>query len=144
MMNAFTPEAQHVLQRAQDIMLMRHHAQLEVEHIFYALLEQTNDKPAFLIRQVGGDTESMFNRLYVELGKIAEDAGNYGTLTHGGPRVERLLQRAAEEAQLLGSERIGTEHLLLAVVDEEEGPTRRIVESAGLEKEGVYAALRGG
>ena len=63
MMSRFTEKAQEALQRAQQIMFAKQHTQLDVEHIFLALLQQRNSLPAQIITALGGNVESMTERL---------------------------------------------------------------------------------
>ena len=59
MMSRFTEKAQEALQRAQQIMFAKQHTQLDVEHIFLALLQQRNSLPAQIITKLGGDVHAM-------------------------------------------------------------------------------------
>jgi ATP-dependent Clp protease ATP-binding subunit ClpC len=47
------------------------------------------------------------------------------------PRLRKVLSLAAEEAQRLGHDHVGTEHLLLAIVREGEGVAAKILERFG-------------
>ncbi|HKY55280.1 MAG TPA: AAA family ATPase, partial [Anaerolineales bacterium] len=63
------------------------------------------------------------------------------------PRVKRIVDLANEEANRLKDEYISTEHIFLAILTERNTPAARILESAGLTRDRVYAAiqdLRGG
>jgi ATP-dependent Clp protease ATP-binding subunit ClpC len=51
------------------------------------------------------------------------------------PRVRKVIGSALDEARRLGDDRMGTEHLLLGIVQEGEGVANAILEKAGaLEK----------
>jgi len=56
-------------------------------------------------------------------------------------RARRLLSLAQEEAQRFNSSYIGTEHLLLGLVREEDGLGARVLESLGIELNTVRAAV---
>jgi ATP-dependent Clp protease ATP-binding subunit ClpC len=61
--------------------------------------------------------------------------------------VKRIIDLANEEANRLKDEYISTEHIFLAILTERNTPAARILESAGLTRDRVYAAiqdLRGG
>ncbi|HEY0069693.1 MAG TPA: Clp protease N-terminal domain-containing protein, partial [Chloroflexia bacterium] len=62
-MSRFTERAQEALQRAQQIMFAKQHTQLDVEHLFLALLQQRNSLPAQIITRLGGDAQMMTRRL---------------------------------------------------------------------------------
>jgi ATP-dependent Clp protease ATP-binding subunit ClpC len=44
-------------------MFARQHTQLDVEHIFLALLQQRNSLPAQIITRLGGDAQGMVRRI---------------------------------------------------------------------------------
>jgi enamine deaminase RidA (YjgF/YER057c/UK114 family) len=144
MMSRFTEKAQEVLQRAQQIMFTKQHTQLDVEHIFLALLSQRNSFPAEIIRDLGGNVEEMIQQLESALNGMQNfattnrsNATGYITL-----RANRVLQGAAEEADRLNDDFISTEHLLLAVAGDRGGQTGRILREAGIDQENIYKVLR--
>jgi ATP-dependent Clp protease ATP-binding subunit ClpC len=59
------------------------------------------------------------------------------------PRVKNLLERARDEAQRLNDEYISAEHLLVAVVQEDQGDTTKVLAEFGVDLEKVYQALAG-
>src|SRR5438874_10252704 len=101
-MNRFTERAQETLQRAQQIMFAKQHTQLDVEHIFLALLQQRNSLPAQIITRLEGDVQTMSRRLETAL----NNAQNIGVMQgpHSGYitlRANRVLQGSTEEADRL-------------------------------------------
>src|SRR5436853_1683743 len=99
MMSRFTEKAQEALQRAQQIMMAKQHTQLDVEHIFLALLQQRNSLPAQIIASAGGDVPNMAHRLESVLDKMPSYNASRGTATgYITLRATRVLQGAAEEA----------------------------------------------
>src|SRR5438132_2275310 len=144
MQNRFTERAQEALQRAQQIMFAKQHTQLDVEHIFLALLQQRNSLPAQIISKLEGDVQTMTRRVESALNNMpsystGRSAAATGYITL---RASRVLQGAAEEADRLNDEYISTEHLLLAIANERGGSTARILQEAGIDQEKIYAALR--
>jgi ATP-dependent Clp protease ATP-binding subunit ClpC len=57
-------------------------------------------------------------------------------------RVRRLLARAREVAMELRHEYVGTEHLLIAMAEETEGPAVTVLESLGVRRDGIVARVR--
>jgi len=57
------------------------------------------------------------------------------------PRVKRVLERALEEALDLGHNHIGTEHLLLGLIRERDGPAAIVLENLGIRAELVRAEV---
>lgn len=57
------------------------------------------------------------------------------------PRARRVLERAAQEAQALSSAQIGTEHLLLAILKEQDSVAARLLNTAGIDAQKMYIDL---
>jgi ATP-dependent Clp protease ATP-binding subunit ClpC len=144
MMNRFTEKAQEALQRAQQIMFAKQHTQLDVEHVFLALLQQRNSLPAQIISRLEGDVQTMTRRIETALNNTPNYGAGRGTATTGyiTLRAQRVLQGAAEEADRLNDEFISTEHLLLAIANERGGKTAAVLQEAGIDQEKIYTALR--
>jgi ATP-dependent Clp protease ATP-binding subunit ClpC len=53
------------------------------------------------------------------------------------PRAMQILERAPLEATSLGSDRVASEHVLLALVDDHEGIAARILREYGVDTERV-------
>jgi ATP-dependent Clp protease ATP-binding subunit ClpC len=124
-------------------MYAKQHTQLDVEHIFLALLQQRNSMPAQIITKAGGDVSTMTRRLENALNNMPNYTMGRGTATgYITLRATRVLQGATEEADRLNDEFISTEHLLLAIGNERGGAAARIMGEAGIEQEKIYAALR--
>src|SRR5687768_13852305 len=144
MMSRFTEKAQEALQRAQQVMFAKQHTQLDVEHIFLALLQQRNSLPAQIITKLGGDPPAMMRRLEGALNNMQSWAASRGTATTGyiTLRCNRVLQGAAEEADRLNDDFISTEHILLAIANERGGATGSILQEATIDQEKIYGVLR--
>ena len=137
----FTEQAQEVLQASQEIVRRYRHTQWDSEHILMALLEQENGVPADIFREVGVSVGGMRDRLHQLLDqgpKIAnETAQMFDT-----PRTRALLQRAKREAERMSDEFIGSEHLLVAAIQEDQGDAARVVAEFRINLESVYQALK--
>jgi enamine deaminase RidA (YjgF/YER057c/UK114 family) len=142
-MSRFTERAQEALQRAQQIMFAKQHMQLDVEHLFLAMLQQRNSLPAAIITKLGGDAQAITERLESALNNMQSFAVGRGVTTgYITLRANRVLQGAVEEADRLNDEFISTEHLFLALVVERGGATGRILQEADIDQEKVTTALR--
>jgi ATP-dependent Clp protease ATP-binding subunit ClpC len=144
MMSRFTEKAQEALQRAQQVMFAKQHTQLDVEHIFLALLQQRNSLPGQIITKLGGDPQAMMRRLEGALNNMQNWTASRGTSTTGyiTLRCNRVLQGAAEEADRLNDDFISTEHILLAIANERGGATGTILQEVNIDQEKIYAVLR--
>ena len=139
----FTDKAQEAFQEAQEIMHEQHHTQLDVEHIFLAMLRQRDGLTNRALNRLGVDTDTISQRVERELEKSPKVYGQYGygNQVYITPRTQRLVKRAEEEAARLTDQYVGIEHLLIAISGEREGASSRILNSFGIDQERVYQAL---
>ena len=145
----FTERAQEAAQRAAEIIQRYGHNQIDTEHILLALIEQPGGVIPQILEKLSVSAEALTERLDATL-RASPKANIFG----GGagqifitPRVKRIIDLANEEANRLKDEYISTEHIFLAILTERNTPAARILESAGLTRDRVYAAiqdLRGG
>jgi ATP-dependent Clp protease ATP-binding subunit ClpC len=145
----FTERAQEAAQRAAEIIQRYGHNQIDTEHILLALIEQPGGVIPQILEKLTVSPEALTERLDATL-RASPKANIFG----GGagqifitPRVKRIIDLANEEANRLKDEYISTEHIFLAILTERNTPAARILESAGLTRDRVYAAiqdLRGG
>ena len=101
-------------------------------------------------------TDSLARRIITKLGvnpdqlreRVAQSVARTPKLGYGAPqifqtpRIVSMLEAANAEADRLRDEFIGVEHILLAIVDERDGESARILKEAGIDKERLYRALQ--
>ncbi len=132
-----TREARQVVNRAADEAARLGHSYVGTEHLLLALTEE-GDTAAQLLRSCGigpGRLRELVEET-VDLGKPAHRAAQGLT-----PRAKNCLQLAAQEAARLGRREADTEHLLLGLLRDEDSAALRILRSAGLEPDRLYARL---
>jgi ATP-dependent Clp protease ATP-binding subunit ClpC len=137
----FTEQAQEVLSRSQEIMRRYRHSQWDSEHFLMALLEQEKGVPSEILRQLGVSVEAMRRRMH-ELLEQAPKVSYESNQIYLTPRAARLLDRAKAEASRLNDEFISTEHLLVALTQEDQGDVARAMKEFNIGTEGVYQALQ--
>ncbi|MFM7677549.1 MAG: Clp protease N-terminal domain-containing protein, partial [Roseiflexaceae bacterium] len=139
----FTEKAQEAFQEAQNIMSSLHHTQLDVEHIFLALLRQRDGLASKTFSKLAVDIEQIAQRVEYELEKSPKVYGQniYGNQVYITPRTQRLVKRAEEETQRLNDQFTGIEHLLIAILNERDGASQRILSSFNITQERLYQAL---
>ncbi len=145
----FTERAQEAAQKAAEIIQRYGHNQIDTEHILLALIEQQQGVVGQLLEIMSVDANGLRDRLDQML-RESPKASIYG----GGtgqvfitPRVKRIIEVANQEATNLNDEYISTEHLFLAIVEEKDTPSSRLLKENGVTKERVLDAiqqLRGG
>lgn len=139
----FTEKAQDAFQTAQEIMQEQHHTQLDVEHVFLAMLRQKDGLAQRTMVRLQVEPEVISQRVERELEKSPKVYGQYGfdNRVYVTPRTQRLVKRAEEEAARLGDKYVGIDHLLIALSGEREGASARILNSFNIDQERIYQAL---
>jgi len=129
MFEKFTERGRKVIIYAREEAEKRQNDYLGTEHLLLALLREEEGISAAIIKKMGISTEEV--RMEIER-KLP-----YGTnvLTFGDipftPRAKKVLELAVEEARLIGHSYIGSEHLLLGLLREDEGIAGRTLRSLG-------------
>ncbi|MEK7267422.1 MAG: ATP-dependent Clp protease ATP-binding subunit [Nitrospirota bacterium] len=129
MFEKFTERGRKVIIYAREEAEKRQNDYLGTEHLLLALLREEEGISAAIIKKMGISIEEV--RMEVER-KLP-----YGTnvLTFGDipftPRAKKVLELAVEEARLIGHSYIGSEHLLLGILREDEGIAGRTLRSLG-------------
>jgi ATP-dependent Clp protease ATP-binding subunit ClpA len=130
----FTVRAKRVLSYSQEEAQRFQHNYIGTEHLLLGL-----------VREQGGIAAHVLHNLGVELNKVRSAVefiigrGDRIVLGEIGltPRAKKIIELAADEARLLNHSYIGTEHLLLGLVQEGQGIAVGVLESLGAETERV-------
>ena len=130
MSNRFTERAQRVILIAQEEAKRLNHDYVGTEHILLGLIALGEGVAAQVLANLGVD----LRRVRSEIEKIVGTGDNVMLLGEipFTPRSKKVLEYAVEEAQHMGHSYVGTEHLLLGLIREEEGVAARVLENLGL------------
>lgn len=127
MFERFTDRARRVVVMAQDEARSLRHGYIGTEHILLALVGEGEGVAAQALKQVGVTPEQVRSRIQEVLG-----VGPEGQMASGHipftPRAKKVLELGLREALQLGHSYIGTEHLLLGLIREDEGVAAQILE----------------
>ena len=133
-----TLKAQEAVQAAQEEASKRHHQQVEVEHLLFALIEQMDGVVLPLLKKLGADPGGIKSDIENVLNKLPKVEGL--VQTYLSPRLGKLFDKAEKEAEQLKDEYISTEHLFIAAA-EGEGTAREILARHGVTKDKIFTAL---
>lgn len=129
MFEKFTERGRKVIIYAREEAEKRQNDYLGTEHLLLALLREEDSLHVAILKKMGLSIED----LYMEIERNLPAGTNI--LTFGDipftPRAKKVLELAVEEARLLGHNYIGSEHLLLGLIREEEGIAGKILRSFG-------------
>ncbi len=137
----FTEQAQESLSNSQLILNRYRHNQWDCEHIFMALIEQEKGVPAEILNELGLNIDVLHGRVHSMLENADKTAGSSNQI-YETPRLNELFLRADTEAKRLNDEFIGSEHLLVALTQEDTGEVSEVLEEFDISTEKVYQALQ--
>ena len=139
--NKLTEKAQEGLVEAQGLAQRRRNTQLEPEHLLYALAGQEGGVVPAVLAKLGVDQNVVRQQLETALDGLARAEGQ--TELRMSPRFQRTWEAAQSEAEHLKDEYVSTEHLLLALADDQEkGQAGQILRRLGVTRDHVYQALQ--
>ena len=137
----FTEQARAAIGASQEILRQLQHSQWDSEHILMALLDQDKGVAIDIMTETGVYVDAIKTRLTAILGKAPKVASQTNQI-FVTPRVEALLNRSKVEADRLGDDFIGTEHLFIALTQEEQGGVAEVLKQHNVDTERVYQALQ--
>ncbi|MGQ9491539.1 MAG: ATP-dependent Clp protease ATP-binding subunit [Anaerolineae bacterium] len=145
----FTQQAQDAAMRAYELMQRYGHNQVDVEHLFLALLEQPKGLIAEMLGHMGAPVDHMRERLMDNLQRTPRIAGpmmypQAVAQVFITPRLKRVIDQATEEARVLQNEYISTEHLLLGILSERGGFSANLLREARITRDMVLNAMEQG
>ncbi len=128
----FTEQTRQVLHFAKEEALRFQHNYIGSEHLLLGLIREEHDIAAKVLKSLGADLAGARNSIYILIGRGVHAVDGEVALSQ---RSQELLQIAGEEARCLGYASIGTAHLLLALVHEDQGIVASILGSLGIQPE---------
>ncbi len=133
-----TLKSQEAVQAAQDMAAKRHHQQMDTEHLLLALVEQTDGVVLPLLKKLGADPGRIRADIEEALNKLPKVEGL--VQTYLSPRLNKLFDKAEQEAERLKDEYVSTEHLLIAAADGDDA-ARDILARHGVTKDRIFTVL---
>ena len=135
MFDRFTDRARKVMSFARQEAERFNHDYIGTEHVLLGLVKEGSGVAANVLENLDVDLEKV--RLEVEkLVKPAPDVVTMGQLPFT-PRAKKVLEFAIDEARALDHNYVGTEHLLLGLLREQEGLAAQVLMNLGLKLEDV-------
>ena len=134
----FTERARHVIALAQDEARALGHNYLGTEHILPALLRVEDRLAARALGSPGLPGDAVRSEIERVVG---DGAGGHAGQMPFTPRSKKVLELAVREARALDHDYVGTEHILLGLIRENEGVAAKILSELGADDERVRGAL---
>jgi ATP-dependent Clp protease ATP-binding subunit ClpC len=135
MYERFTDRARKVMQLANQEAQRFNHEYIGTEHILLGLVKEGSGVAANVLKNLDID----LRRIRLEVEKIVQagpDMVTMGKLPQT-PRAKKVIEYSIEEARNLNHNYVGTEHLLLGLLREQEGVAAQVLINLGLKLEDV-------
>jgi ATP-dependent Clp protease ATP-binding subunit ClpA len=128
MFERFTDQARRVLALAQEEARTRNCNRVGTEHILLGLIHERDGLAAVALESLGIGAEAVQQQIEEITGQHPEPSGGYAQYTM---RAKKALDLSRREALQLGHNHIGTEHILLSLIREGEGPAAQVLLELG-------------
>ena len=131
MSTQYTNQAKTAVKYAEKTARRYKHSYIGTEHLLAGLLHEEEGTAGMVLRDMGISEERLMEMIRK---LVAPEESNVLTADRAGytPRAARMLEGAVEEADDLRSEKIGTEHLLLAMLREVDCMGTRLLHTMGV------------
>jgi ATP-dependent Clp protease ATP-binding subunit ClpC len=140
MYERFTDRARKVMQLANQEAQRFNHEYIGTEHVLLGLVKEGSGVAANVLKNLDVD----LRKIRLEVEKIVPYASTEnpvpGRLPHT-PRTKKVIEHAINEARSLNHNYVGTEHLLLGLLHEQEGVAAQVLTNLGLTLAGVRAEV---
>ena len=135
MYERFTDRARKVMQLANQEAQRFNHEYIGTEHVLLGLIKEGSGVAANVLKNLNVD----LRKIRLEIEKIVQtgpDMVTMGKLPQT-PRAKKVIEYSIEEARNLNHNYVGTEHLLLGLLREQEGIAAQVMMNLGLKLEEV-------
>jgi ATP-dependent Clp protease ATP-binding subunit ClpC len=139
MYERFTDRARKVMQLANQEAQRFNHEYIGTEHILLGIVKEGSGVGANALKNLDID----LRKIRLEVEKIVQsslEVTTMGTLPQT-PRAKKVIEYAIEESRILNHNYVGTEHLLLGLIREEEGVASQVLRNLGLKLEDLREEL---
>ncbi len=135
MYERFTDRARKVMQLANQEAQRFNHEYIGTEHILLGLVKEGSGVAANVLKNLDVD----LRKIRLEVEKIVQSGPDMVTMGKlpQTPRAKKVIEYAMEEARNLNHNYVGTEHLLLGLLREQEGVAAQVLMNLGLKLEDV-------
>jgi ATP-dependent Clp protease ATP-binding subunit ClpA len=144
----FTPRARHAIEIAQAKARELHSPRIDTQHVLLGLVGMREGLAVQALERQGVTPEAVEEAVAAAGAPTGDDVPEAIPFA---PAAKKVVQLAVREALLLGHDFVGTEHLLLALLSEEDGIAASVLGELGVRydttrdwvQETIAAALRG-
>lgn len=133
-----TRQAEKAIEYARDIAEELQHNYVGTEHLMLGLIRSKEGLASKILLQ-NDVTEEQILKLIEQL--INDSDVTFSNVADFTPRARRVLECSSREAARLNQNKIGTEHLLIALIKEKDCIAIRLLNTLGVGAQKIYAEL---
>jgi ATP-dependent Clp protease ATP-binding subunit ClpB len=126
---------------AQSLARNNDHQQIEPVHLLIALIEQQDGITTPLLQKLGVSIQQFLSQLNKELSKLPKVHGSGATDVVLSQKTGKIFDAAWKEADSLKDQYLSTEHLLLALIEDDSLSIYPILQNYGINKDRILQAL---
>ena len=136
MIYKFTKRAEKAIQLANEIAFEFGHNYIGTEHLLYGLLKEGSGVASKVLQREGLTSEQIEEQIELLVGR--NQGLDEQDVIGFTPRTKRVIENAFREARNLGSEFIGTEHILIGIMHEGDSVAVRILLELNANVQKIY------
>jgi ATP-dependent Clp protease ATP-binding subunit ClpC len=140
-MQRFTQRARRVLSLAQEEAERLHHPYIGTEHLLLGLMREEGGVAGRVLRDLGLEPHRIQEMIERTVGAGSSSRTSFSKIDLA-PGTKRVLELAVDEARRMGHHYIGTEHLLLGLVRQNEGLAIDVLKKLGISPEQIRRQTR--
>ncbi|MCI9287592.1 MAG: ATP-dependent Clp protease ATP-binding subunit [Clostridia bacterium] len=131
----FTNSAQKVIEIANEIAMELGHNYIGTEHLLYGLVKENTGVASKVLQNQNVTEDNVLQEIEELIGKEEATKTEVAGFT---PRTKRVIENAFREARKLGSDYIGTEHILIGIMREGDSVAVRIMLDLDVNPQKLY------
>jgi ATP-dependent Clp protease ATP-binding subunit ClpC len=131
-----TREAGQALDFARDEARRLRHRKVRTEHLMLGILRCERGLGAEVLRARGVSLEEARGAVERIAGRGEDEL--WAALIPFSGRSRRALERAANEASFLADDRVGTEHIVLSLLQDDDGVAAQVLSAFGIDYQGAW------
>ena len=139
MNDSYSAQAKNALAIAGKMARQYQHMYIGTEHLLMGLLKEVQGTAGMVLAEYGVEEEELtklIDRLISPTSTVETDRQPVYT-----PRAKKLLEEAIREARHFGSDDIGTEHILIAMLKEADCVGTRLLYTMGVNIQKLYMSI---
>lgn len=142
MAEIFTERAQRVLEIAQEEAKRFKHQAVSSEHILLALVIEPNGIAGKVLRDMKLNEKDIYEEIEHLVGYGTVKTYAKGVFLPYSPRMKQIFALANSEVNKMGTQKVGTEHILLSLLKDESIMATRIMINLGISLSKVRQSLK--